>query len=47
MGGSPASASRKCRWDTRGSGKLGGHAATGCVKCYPVYRIKAPKRPRI
>ena len=31
----------------RGSGKLSGHAATGCVKCYPVYRIKAPKGPRI
>jgi len=31
----------------RGSGKLSGHAATGCVRCYPVYRIKVPKRLRI
>ena len=44
---SPASTWRKCRWNTRGSGNLSGHAATGCVKCYPVYRIKAPKRLRI
>ena len=31
----------------RGSGKLSRHAATGCMKCYPVYRIKTPKRLRI
>ena len=42
-----ASAPRKCRWDTRGSGKLSGHAAAGCVRCYPVYPIETPKRLRI